>query len=98
MEDKYIWDTQYKRAGWKRFSEGWPSESEQVAKDYIGHFHPGLTWFTTTSSGPNVQFARRLIEPGEYMTYRLTRRTVITQADVDEHRKAREAKNERNVS
>jgi hypothetical protein len=92
MEEKYICFLEYKRANWDDWQSMTPVESEEVAQEYLQTFQPSVVyWYRKYGN----LYAHRRMEDGKLMTYRITRRSMVTEAEVSwlkERRAARIAK------
>lgn len=88
MDSDYIYLLESKRSGWKGFQEMFFADTLEAAQGYMGLFNPELHWWKQRDN----MYARLKFEDGRIVTYRITRRTVVTQKEVDDLKAFREAK------
>lgn len=100
MEPKYVYLIEFKAAKWKRFQGLMPAETEETARAYVDAIHPGMTWFFQQG---NLYARRKTQDDKKIITYRITRREMITADEVSQiqewkARRAQQAKVEVEVA
>jgi len=79
MEEKRVYQLDYKKAAWSDFSQLVCAESEKAAKEYIEVWHPEIMfWYRRFGN----LYARRRLDDMTILTYRICSRSLVTEEEV----------------